>query len=306
MQKLIVIPIDIDQDLCHYNNSVLEAIDISDLKPLLFANLYQKIAETHANKPLRIWGVPRGPKSSTANKWNRITEGDVCVFLSEDNLIGYSKIQIKFQSESIASQLWPNDGEISPRQYLFTLGDLMPFGTELTADAHKLWKKAKFDVSNFEILENAKSAEIISSLHFPLDSVSTANASQSFGLSSAERKAVELHAVEAAINFLKDRGYSEIQDVGSIYSYDLHAIGPEGRLHVEVKGTTGKGEKVILTRNEVAFQKSCFPENALVIVSDIEIGFEGELSTSGGKIRFISPWTIDDSNLAPISFEYSV
>jgi hypothetical protein len=306
MQKLIVVAMDRNLDLEHFNKSVQASIAISNLKPLLFANLYQKITESHEDRHLRIWGVPRGPKSSTANKWNQIAEGDVCVFLLDDNLIGYSKVQIKFQSESIASQLWPDEGEISPRQYLFTLGDLMPFGNELTSHSLELWKKAKFDVANFEILENAKSAEFISSLHFPSESVSALNESQTFGLNTAEKKAIELHAVEVAINFLKDRGYSEIQDVGSIYSYDLYATGPEGRLHVEVKGTTGKGEKVILTRNEVAFQKACFPENALVIVSDIEISFEGELSTSGGKIEFISPWDIDDTNLAPISFEYLV
>ena len=156
------------------------------------------------------------------------------------------------------------------------------------------------------MLDSAKATEFISSLYFPLDSASRVDESQAFGLTSSQKKAIELHAVAAAINFLRDKGYSEIEDVGLINSYDLHAIGPTGRLHVEVKGTTGAGAKVILTRNEVAFQKSCFPENALLIVSNIEISFEGEIRTSGGKITFISPWKIDDSDLVPISFEYSV
>jgi hypothetical protein len=306
MQKLIVVPIDSNLDLDHFNKSVQATIAIRELKPLLFVSLYQKIAESHEAGDLRIWGVPRGTKSSTANKWNQISEGDVCVFLADGSLIGYARVQIKFQSESIASQIWPGEGEFSKKQYLFTLGNLMSIDSVLTPGSLKLWKKAKFEVSNFEVLENTKSAEFISSLPFPPESVPVVNDSQAFGLSSAEKKAIELHAVDTAIKFLKDKGYSEIQDVGSIHSYDLYARGPEGRLHVEVKGTTGKGEKVILTRNEVAFQKSCFPENALVIVSDIEISFEGELSTSGGKVEFISPWEIEDSNLAPISFEYSV
>jgi len=306
MQKLIVVPIDSNLELDYFNKSVQALIAIRDLKPLLFENLYQKIAEIHEDRHLRIWGVPRGAKSSTANKWNRIAEGDVCVFLLDDTLIGYSELKVKFQSESIANQLWPDEVGSSPRQYLFTLGDLMPFSEELTPNSLKLWKKAKFEVSNFEIFENAKATEFISSLYFLPDSVPTVTKSQAFGLDAAGKKAIELHAVGAAINFLKEKGYSEIQDVGSIYSYDLHAIGPEGRLHVEVKGTIGKGEKVILTRNEVAFQKSCFPENALIIVSDIRISFEERISTSGGRIEFISPWVIDDTKLAPISYEYLV
>lgn len=306
MQKLIVVPIEGLRELDDFNRSVQTTIAISALKPLLFVSLYQKISENHEDGNLRIWGVPRGPKSLTANKWNQITEGDICVFLVDGNLIGYSMVQIKFQSESIASQIWPSEREFPKKQYLFTLSDLKCIDNELNPISLKIWKKAKFEVSNFDVLENAKSAEFISSLSFPSKSVPIVNDSQAFGLSSAERKAIELHAVDAAIEFLKEKGYSEIQDVGSIYSYDLYASGPDGRLHVEVKGTTGKGEKVILTRNEVAFQKSCYPENALVIVSDIVISFEDGLSTSGGKVEFISPWNIDDSNLAPISFEYSV
>jgi hypothetical protein len=306
MQKLIVVALNGKLDLKDFNKSVEAPIEISELKPLLFANLYQKIAESHENSQLRIWGVPRGHKSSIANKWNQISEGDVCLFLFDGNLIGYSKVKIKFQSESVANQLWLENKELSTRQYLFTLDDLMHFDNDLISNAIKLWRKGKFNVSDLEVFENAKSAEFISSLHFPTDSGHDVKESQGFGLNSAERKAIELYAVETAINFLRKMGYSEIQDVGSIYSYDLHAIGPEGRLHVEVKGTTGKGEKVILTRNEVAFQKSCYPENALLIVSGIEIDFEGDLSTSGGEINFVSPWNIFDADLTPISFEYTV
>lgn len=306
MQKLIVVSLESPLDLEHFNESVQSSISTSSLKPMLFKNLYQRVSESHSNNHLRIWGVPRGHKSSLANKWNQINEGDVCVFLANGILLGYSKVQIKFQSETIASQLWPRDEEDSTRQYLFTLSDLFSFSSELALNSLKLWKKAKFDVPNFEVLDGAKATEFISSLYFPSDSASRVDESQTFGLDSAQKKAIELHAVATAINFLRDKGYSEIEDVGSIHSYDLHATGPAGRLHVEVKGTTGDGAKVILTRNEVAFQKSCFPENALVIVNDIKISFEGELRASGGKITFISPWKIDETDLAPISFEYSV
>lgn len=294
------------QDMDHFNKSVQKSISITELKPFLFVNLYEKIAESHKSSHLRIWGVARGPKSSSANKWNQIAEGDVCLFVLDDNLIGYSRVHTKFQSEGIANQLWQAKGENSIRQYIFTLGDLMRFDNHSMSVAIKLWKRIKSKGLDLEVLEDANSVELLSSLYFPSGSDFLVNDLQGFESNSAKRKAIELHAVRIAMDFLKDMGYTEIQDVGSIYSFDLLANGPEGRLHVEVKGTTGKGDKVILTTNEVTFQKTCYPENALLIVSEIEISLKGELGATGGKLNFISPWEIDDARLVPISFEYSI
>ena len=306
MQKLIVVNLDSELDMDHFNKSVRGSIPTSALKPMLFTNLYQKISERHGGNHIRIWGIPRGNKSLLANKWNQINEGDVCVFHSKGNLIGYSRVQIKFQSETIASYLWKHPNEISPKAYLFTLDELLDFSREVSSDSLKLWKKAKFQLTSFDVIQTLKSAEFISSLYFPSDLVPSIDESQAFGLDASSKKAVELYAVSTAIEFLRDKGFSDIQDVGSFHSYDLHASGPEGLLHVEVKGTTGVGEKVILTRNEVLFQKSCFPENALIIVSGIKIDTGSDLRASGGKLAFISPWEIDDSCLVPISFEYTV
>jgi hypothetical protein len=130
--------------------------------------------------------------------------------------------------------------------------------------------------------------------------------SQGFGLTAAEKKIVELHAVKAAIAHLSTLGFTEIEDVGSVSSFDLLARGPGKQLSVEVKGSTGPANTVILTRNEVTYQREIYPLNGLFILSNIQLDRKLTPSASGGDVLFISPWLITESNLKPISFEYNI
>jgi|SRR6185503_7298494 len=64
-------------------------------------------------------------------------------------------------------------------------------------------------------------------------------------------RAVEHRAVTAAIEHFEAAGWT-VEDVGDFRPYDLHCTKDGRTLHVEVKGTTSAGEKVILTRNEAS------------------------------------------------------
>jgi hypothetical protein len=86
----------------------------------------------------------------------------------------------------------------------------------------------------------------------------------------------------------------------------LLATSDSRTLSVEVKGTTGPAKSVILTKNEVKYQKEAYPENALLIVYNIVLDDDDPKFASNGEIRFISPWFIEDSSLTAISYDYKV
>lgn len=127
---------------------------------------------------------------------------------------------------------------------------------------------------------------------------------QGYGLTSLEKKAVESRALSVAIDHFANEGFSDIKDVGAQASYDLTML-KGGQLHtVEVKGTTGTGEIVILTRNEVEVHQKHFPHNALAVVSLISLT-RGEAPVAcGGVLRVIMPWEVTQALLEPIAFEY--
>lgn len=124
------------------------------------------------------------------------------------------------------------------------------------------------------------------------------------------RKKVELWAEDLAVSHFEGMDWIVERKGHLKLGYDLECTREDGRiLHVEVKGTRTRGEKVILTDNEVRHIRNadeCGAEHALYVVSDIEISTESPIACSGGKALYRWPWTINDNHLAPIDYYYVV
>jgi len=140
-----------------------------------------------------------------------------------------------------------------------------------------------------------------------IDSGRSAKAvSQGFGLSGPERRAVELRAMQVAGDWLAAEGY-RVSDVSATESCDYTAVKERVKTYVEVKGTTGRGEAVILTKNEVALHQVRFPHTMLMIVSGIELDKSANPPlAAGGSLRVISPWKIYDERLTALSYQYVI
>ena len=78
-------------------------------------------------------------------------------------------------------------------------------------------------------------------------------------------------------------------------------------LAVEVKGTAGDGEEVLLTRGEVEHHQSAHPGNALVVVAGVRLEGPPEApEATGGEVRVIQPWLVSEEALRPLSYRYLV
>lgn len=131
------------------------------------------------------------------------------------------------------------------------------------------------------------------------------SARQGFGLSTAEKKAVKLHAMAQASAELKRLGFT-VEDCSAKRSFDLVAKRAGQELVVEVKGTTGRGEAVILTHREVIAQRDAYPLNCLIVVHSITLDRSGEIpNASGGTLAILQPWLIEDAQLKPTSYQYT-
>lgn len=139
--------------------------------------------------------------------------------------------------------------------------------------------------------------------NYELGEIKSAKA-QGYGLSAPERKAVELRAMDVAKDWLEAEGYS-VSDVSSNHSCDYHAIKNRKKFYVEVKGTTGRGEAIIITKNELALHRANFPNNILILVSGIKLNRQASTPlATGGQMSAVSPWAIEDANLSPLAFQY--
>ncbi|MFA1551494.1 MrcB family domain-containing protein [Actinomadura chokoriensis] len=127
---------------------------------------------------------------------------------------------------------------------------------------------------------------------------------QGIRLNAQERRALERHSVSMATDYFQAQGWS-VKDVGAKESYDLLLSRGDERLHVEVKGTTSRGEQVVLTRAEVVRQRALAPHNALVVVHSIKLDRAGDpVTVSGGTLCCTSPWYVDETDLSVVSYVY--
>lgn len=127
---------------------------------------------------------------------------------------------------------------------------------------------------------------------------------QGFGLTAAERGAVEARAMALAIDFFRGQGF-EVKDVSLQMPYDLE-LSKDGNITIaEVKGTTTAGAAIILTRNEVRVHRERAPQNVLFLVTNIDLRRDGETpSAIGGDIDIRWAWAVEDERLSPLSYEY--
>lgn len=130
---------------------------------------------------------------------------------------------------------------------------------------------------------------------------------QGFRVNADQRRAIEQHAMEMAKAHYARQEWM-IEDVSLRDSYDLHCSRSDGsELRVEVKGTTGRGDTVLLTPNEVTHAHSYHPNVALFIVANIALGKEdGESQASGGDVIVHEPCELDDESLTAIGYEYAI
>jgi hypothetical protein len=99
-----------------------------------------------------------------------------------------------------------------------------------------------------------------------------------------------------------------VVDTSRSHSYDFLVSKQEQRRFVEVKGTTGEGLSVILTRAEVEHAKNHLKETVLIVVGNIQLeNKEGKWTATGGVIvSHCAPWVINDDLLQPIQFRYQL
>jgi hypothetical protein len=126
---------------------------------------------------------------------------------------------------------------------------------------------------------------------------------QGFGLSGAERKAVELRAMLLATQHLDSLGY-ECRDTSSSESFDILACKGEEKLKVEVKGTTSDScDAIVMTANEVRLHTLEMGATGLIMVSRIRLRKEdGKPVAEGGQVESLMSWDIRDWQSEPIAF----
>jgi len=114
------------------------------------------------------------------------------------------------------------------------------------------------------------------------------------------REIIERHAMERAEDYLKKKlKYDKVIDQHKGNPFDFRCESHGKEIFVEVKGTTGKGKKIILTRGEYEFGLQHRDGMALFILHSIRL--RGK-KANGGTIKYIPNWQVEEEDLKPIQY----
>jgi hypothetical protein len=117
------------------------------------------------------------------------------------------------------------------------------------------------------------------------------------------RKSVEIYAMRKAEEYFRKQGFA-VQDKSDSEPYDLLCTRRDEELFVEVKGTTGGGESVSVTRNEVRHVEEHPTTSVLFCLHSINVTRGEPPKCSGGQTRILWPWDLSKGKLHAISYEY--
>jgi ribosomal protein L37AE/L43A len=206
----------------------------------------------------------------------------------------------------------PKETSVEVRSYVATIKDFSQLSFPPSVEDVKLCAASGDGIlSQLSIirLDEAKIRTLLEAA-FPVPSTrneSCSTGGQGFGLSPKERKTVELHAMGIARDLYEKDGWKVI-DTSASKPYDLHVSKDGEERYVEVKGTTGGAESIILTRNEVDHVRDNPEKSALCVVSEIKLDPSGEKwIASGGKVStHETRWTIDESQLEATQYKYRI
>ena len=126
---------------------------------------------------------------------------------------------------------------------------------------------------------------------------------QGFGLSAAQRRAVEERAMDLAEAWLLDNGYA-VRDCSATSPYDFEATLGGQTLKVEVKGTTSdRMDGILMTRNEVDLHRKEQGATALFLASQIRLSeSDGKFAGTDGSLEVLLGWDLNEWRQEPTTF----
>lgn len=320
----------------HYADTVATPVPQDRLARFLDADDLDEIGVLYGSDAVATWGVTPGLNEVNRRKWERISNGDVALMVRDGQVFVSARVTYKTRNEPLADDLWGRNEQGQTWEYLYFLDDVTPQALLTEQLNAVVGYRANARVQGFNILDESKSAALIDALAldgaFPhvrrarrsrplnrgwreppeVDDALT-SVEEAAGrdlrrhrrrLTAAERTAIESLAVNRATEYFEADGW-RVQNVGARASYDLRGNKGDARLHVEVKGTTSHGERIVLTRNELAHARGTEATLALFVLVDVTLSLtaDGPVATGGKPIVFL-PWVLEDSDLEPVGYEY--
>jgi hypothetical protein len=323
MPQLILQPASGAAPTRHYSDTIQNAVNLDAHRDVLPPALFDELAAVYPDHQARVWGATPGPYNVPA--WESMREGDIVLFYRDGGFFSSHVVSLRPDQRlpAFAERLWGRNNVGDTWECVFFLADKR----EETIPYDSVWNVVQIGPRTMlrgltVVPESRGSNDVIEQFNLQRGSFARARETeevleahvrrrqrgrgQGFSISPQARKALDDYAMQTATQYYVDRGY-DVKNVSLNESYDLRCSKGAETLDVEVKGTQTLGEKVLLTKNEVRHARDTHPNIALFILHSVSLGGPSLAPVcSGGAMREIRPWALNDDKLEALTFAYTV
>jgi hypothetical protein len=108
----------------HYVDTISSPVPLTKILDYAPTSMAESIRSAYPSGAAAVWGVTPGSNDVNANKWKRITSGDVALFAQDKMIRSSAIVTHKFRSEALALSLWGRDDKDETWEYVYLLDDL--------------------------------------------------------------------------------------------------------------------------------------------------------------------------------------
>lgn len=156
--KIIAQPCSSPQSISHYEETVINKVDLIRIRENVTEELYQLISGLIDTEDVHIWGIMNSESNVNKKKWNKINKDDIVIFYRNKEFFSKGTIVTKFKSEALAQALWGSvDGKTWEYIYLFKNLEAISYSIKDFNNAMNYSEKyilQSFSVFENDILEN--------------------------------------------------------------------------------------------------------------------------------------------------------
>jgi|TARA_B100000315_G_scaffold81357_2_gene74604 hypothetical protein len=148
----------------HYSNTIETPVDIDKIVQFIPQNNIINFMDLYTTGAVPIWGVTPGKKNVNKNKWDRITNGDICLFAMDQRVVSSGTVVHKIHCRDLAVHLWGMNSSFETWEYILFLDNIKPRNISYKDIARAAGYSITYTIQKFDVLDGYKSRQIIEKL----------------------------------------------------------------------------------------------------------------------------------------------
>jgi hypothetical protein len=255
--KTIFFPINSSALEKNFTETMSNQIPIIQIEKFLFPKLLNTIKSSHRSGSLSLWGMEAGEKSTNANKWNLLMDGDLAVFSFLNGNIALARIVEKFQSENIANNIWNSPENSVPKQYLLTFSDVTTLSDEEKGKLLSILKQQKISLDQLELYDRESLTLSISEMNLTNFEPSSLQFHETLPNLLARVLDLQMRFTSSNSDFMKERGIIIRDHLPKLLQREIL---DELRIRSEIQDLEVAGSDGVGLKSEIPYVRFYSPE----------------------------------------------